>query len=351
MVKIAGDDYDQSLQQHIDMFESTPRGRLSLWHGKDVFVVCRRWRIVERSDEAGLAKITVDFVTSGDRAQVGRALDAKTFVAQLIAAAKANAIAAFDSVAGNVATIESLADAMADIGSAAAIAVQAAMDEMDEAEGAAENMMSKVVQFNDDVQSLATDALSLGIRVSDLYTELLLVGDDAERRFRSVRALAFWKDTLSPVPEVATSTGQFKEANQNAFGEMFEQMAALHLASVALSVTFAGSQEAAALRDELAEAMDRSILAAGNAGSDELFIQLRDIKASAVASLDKTAARLPQRVVLTLDASLPSLVMSHRLYGDTSRAQTIAKANRVRHPGFVPAATELEVLSPLPGAV
>lgn len=346
LVKVAGDNYDQSLQRHIDVFEKVGRGRLSLWHGKDVFVVCRRWRIIERSDEAGLAKITVEFVDAGDRVPPGLDADSITVVGALVKAAKSNVIAAFVSIAGNVAVIERLATAMADLGSAASTALQFAMDEMDAAAGFAEDMMSKVVQFNDDVQSLATDALSLGIRVSDLYDELLAVGDDAERRFRAVKALAFWKDTLSPVPEVATSIGQFKAANQDAFGVMVEQMAALHLAEIALMVSFVSSQEAAALRDELAESLDRSILEAGNAGADELFIQLRSVKSAAVVNLDRTAARLPQRVVLVLSSALSSLALSYRLYGDTSRARTLAKANAVRHPGFVPAATELEVLSP-----
>lgn len=351
LIKVAGDNYDKSLQQHINVFENNPRGRLSLWHGKDMFVVCRRWRIVERSDEAGLAKITVDFVDAGARVQPGRASDSKTFIGQLIKDAKASAAAAFAAVAGNVAAIESLATAMADLGSAALGAFETAMDNMDAAAGFAEDMMSKVVQFNDDVQSVATDALGMGIRIFDLYEGLLSVGDDATRRFDAVKALAFWGDTLSPVPEVATSIGQAKAANQEAFGTMLEQMAVLHLADLALSVKFTGSQEASDLRDELAQAMDRSILNAGNAQADVLFIQLRDVKSSVVAHLDETAARLPQRVVLTLSSSLSSLALSYRLYGDTSRALIIAQANHVRHPAFVPAATELEVLSPIDGGV
>jgi prophage DNA circulation protein len=42
-------------------------------------------------------------------------------------------------------------------------------------------------------------------------------------------------------------------------------------------------------------------------------------------------------------ATLPALVVAHRVYGDATRADEIVSRNRVRHPGFVPGGIALEV--------
>lgn len=369
VVTVAGDDYDELLREHIRVFETVPRGRLSLWHGKDVFVVCRRWRIAERSDAAGLAKITVDFVDAGLLAQPLLIPDAGAFIGPLIDLAKLDAAAQFADVAGNVSVLSSLAAAMGKVAASVSGALTTLMDKIDAAKGLAEPMATRISGFVDNVESLAADAEAMADSVNQIYDDAMFVADlakqavqdtkdavkagkdavkTAKNTFASMQEMTLFGDTLDPVPEEATTVGQKRAANQLAMGHFVEQVSALHLADLALRIPYTGSREAAGFRDALAAAMDRAILSAGNANADALYIKLRSIKAATVTQLDATAARLPTSVVLELNAATPSLVLAYKLYGSTARAGEITAANAVRHPGFVPPATALDVLSPAP---
>ena len=47
----------------------------------------------------------------------------------------------------------------------------------------------------------------------------------------------------------------------------------------------------------------------------------------------------------TPQATLPALVIAHRLYGDATRADEVCVRNNVRHPGALRGGMALEVLS------
>ena len=345
-VIVAGTNYDLELQKHIAVFEKKGRGRLTLWHGKDRFVVCRRWRITERSDSAGTAKVAVEFVDAGARVQPGIVQSSATILAALVDAIKAEAAAVFAVVSENTAAIQSLASSMADLGTQVADVFEESMAAADEAAGLASDMATDLLTFRDEIESLATDAEGMGESVSGLYDKLQEVGSDFGRRFDSIAAMSIFGDSVSPVPETVTNNGQLREINQDALILMVEAMAVAELADVAIRITFDSAQEAAELRNTLAALMDRSILAAGNAGDDATYTLLRNAKSVAVSDLDLKAARLPTRVELQFDFVMPALVLSHRLYGTNARATEIVEANGIRHPGFVPASEVIEVISP-----
>lgn len=102
--------------------------------------------------------------------------------------------------------------------------------------------------------------------------------------------------------------------------------------------------------DTSAAALDaqRQLLAALEAvqdsASDTIYVALTDVRAAVVADVASRAAQLPQIAAFTPEAVLPAHVLAHMIYGDATWADDIVARNGVRHPGFVPAGSELEVL-------
>lgn len=341
---VAGANYDKDLDKLVAALRKSGAGRLTLWHGKALRVVCRKWRIVERSDSAGFARLTIDFVDAGRRFQPSLSTDGRSALGKALAKVKATATAAFEAVTSNVAAIESLATSMQELGEGIKGAFEDAMNSIDQAGGLATEMATGLQDFGDNLASYATDAASMGDGVSGMFDELAAVPGEYGRRYKSIASLSSHGDSL-PAVSSSTFVGGLEADNQAAFAALIRRLAVSHAADMAMRLEFKGAQDAAELRDELAALLDTAILEAGDAGDDDVFLELRQVKAIAVEHLDRRAARLPTRVDIALERSVPSLVMSQRLYGTADRAIEIAERNSVRHPAFIPAPSMLEVLA------
>jgi prophage DNA circulation protein len=66
------------------------------------------------------------------------------------------------------------------------------------------------------------------------------------------------------------------------------------------------------------------------------YIALIELRAAIVDYLVSTARPLPSMLTYQFARSLPSLIISQRLYGDASRYDQIRQENKVVHPAFCP---------------
>jgi prophage DNA circulation protein len=82
-----------------------------------------------------------------------------------------------------------------------------------------------------------------------------------------------------------------------------------------------------------------------NVIDDDLYFSLYDLQTAVTRDLNERAAELPRLAELTLNNSLPALVVSHDLYGNISQEQDIVDRNNVAHPSFVPGGIPIEVLT------
>lgn len=106
-------------------------------------------------------------------------------------------------------------------------------------------------------------------------------------------------------------------------------------------VAFASADEALAARDAfLALVDDVEALV-----PDDVFSAMRTLRAEVIRDLGSRAANMARVRRLQLEASVPAVVLAHQLYGDATRAGEVCQRNRLRHPLFVPAAIDLEVLN------
>lgn len=141
---------------------------------------------------------------------------------------------------------------------------------------------------------------------------------------------------------VATTAVQAQnQVNLTAVDNLVQQVAIAEAARSSSLATYTSADEALAVRETLCEAMDT--VAARS--SDRVYVCIADLRAAVVLDLGTRAAQLPRVARYPVAATLPALVVAHRVHGDATREADIVARNHVRHPGAVPGGTTLEVLS------
>jgi prophage DNA circulation protein len=99
------------------------------------------------------------------------------------------------------------------------------------------------------------------------------------------------------------------------------------------------------LLDNLDGLMEAVEPVSGEPISDDVYQVLAGLRSAVAQDLRTRGARLPDLTTYTTPATLPALVVAHRIYGDATRADEITDRNQISHPGFVPGGEELEVLN------
>lgn len=95
--------------------------------------------------------------------------------------------------------------------------------------------------------------------------------------------------------------------------------------------------------DELMEAVDP---VGGAPISDKVYQALAALRSAVGKDLRSRGAQLPELTTYTPPATLPALVVAHRIYGDATRADEVTARNRISHPGFVAGGEPLEIVAP-----
>ena len=190
------------------------------------------------------------------------------------------------------------------------------------------------------VQAPAT----LAERLTDIYRSFADLGGDWRTTLDEFATLG---GILDDEPAVVTGTvsSDRQAENQAELQKLVRRTAAVEMPRVATEATLASSADAAALRDELDVLLDAEIIAAGDALDDQVFSELRDLRAKMVLDLDSRGARLPSVRTFRVPATLPALVIADRLYDDPTRDAEIVARNGIRSPGFIRSQTDLEVLA------
>ncbi|MCA3349659.1 MAG: DNA circularization N-terminal domain-containing protein [Roseomonas sp.] len=120
-------------------------------------------------------------------------------------------------------------------------------------------------------------------------------------------------------------------------------------ARAAAAVPWASRDEAMAARDKVSDALAAAADRVAAAGWDAVWQRLVALRAASAADLAERAAPLPRIKRLELPGVMPATLIAYRLDGDSlsdvfGRGAALSARNRLRHPGFVPAAQPIEVL-------
>ncbi|WP_137972415.1 DNA circularization protein [Pseudomonas sp. F(2018)] len=150
-------------------------------------------------------------------------------------------------------------------------------------------------------------------------------------------------DTVA-IPAADTPQNTQRAENILAARQLNGRLAAITAARVVADTDWLSRQDAEAAGSNALTLLDHE-LQTEVAINDEVYNTLAALRAALATDLRSRATALPNMTNYTPQATLPALVVAHRLYGDATRADEICVRNNVRHPGALRGGMALEVLS------
>lgn len=343
---VIGADYMAARDVLIAAIEKPGPGTLVHPYRGTHLVVVTACRISETSDEGGMARFQLTFVEAGKNENPASRLDTGSAVSTKAAAARTAVQSAFEDVF-------SVASQPAFVSDAASSWVNEALGAMESAARFVEGMEPDLLaEFALDGQRLSSSLAGLLGTPGDLASRiiarmsgLLSITSAPASAYRQMAGLfGFGRSgtrAYSAPANPATASRVQQAANEDAVTALTRQSALITAAEATAEIEFDSFDEAAGVRTEMADALE----AEAEAASDEIYRALMDLRAAVVADTTSRGADLARTVRIAQPATLPALVIAHRVYVDAARADEIVARNRVRHPGFVQGGRPLEVLT------
>lgn len=286
------------------------------------------FRVHETRDAGGIAAFSIEFVETPVTAPAPVATTDKSATLKLSAASAALAVAAeFLSVYNSSAT---LMNGVSNLVRSATLSINNVLLTVSMEK-------QKLAKFKQRLEDLEDSADALVNTPSGLIESLGLLFADLTDRKALLTLHSFDPGTR---PRATTANRAIEQANFDATQSLIQRLVLTQAATVIADETFDSYESAITARGDLADLLDEEAESAGD--SYEALMQLRADLAKAVPGDDGALRRL---VAHTPPATVPSLVLAHRLYGDLESEADLLARNKIVHPGFITGGVELEVLS------
>lgn len=350
---VVGDDYMQ--QRDALMRACDEAGSADLVHPYlgSLKVVCTGWALRESKTEGRMARFSLSFVESGEADFPSDAADPIAKAGEAADLAEESSISDFASKFSIDGLPDfAIEDAQRLIDAAGAEISAIAMSINGLASGAF-GFVNTVQSFVGSVTSLIRAPSMLAGRLFGLVGSLGGLFDSPRSALSGLLSLFGFGSDEKPIPGVTsnsdgsvsavTSTRQRQQSNRTAIIGLVRQAAVIEAARIAPSATYETAEDAQAVRDAIAAAIDD--LMEDPATTDAVFSSLQRVRTAVVQGVPPESESLPNLVTITAIATLPSLVLAYDIYEDAEREGEIVTRNNIRYPGFVPGAEPLQVLS------
>jgi len=304
------------------------------WDGQKQIQV-ETYNLRESSREGGMAIFTLTFTEAGKQ----------QFPSATADTASAVDAAADSAVAASVDDFSNTFDVIGKPGWVAdeAVAVMGKAADAIDAAAAIPAIPSEITGFYGALTSLQGSLNALVRKPADLGNGMASIIGGIGKVFSdpvpALRKLTSFGDDLNTPPST-TPARKAQAANQSASIALTKRVALIEEARLSASTTPESSSAAMAKRSDLADRLE----AEAETAPDAVYLALVDLRVAVVRDLTDRAAQLPKVSSHTPKATLPAVVIAHRIYGDAGRADELVARNNIRHPGFVPGGTPLEVI-------
>lgn len=343
---IVGENYDRLRDDLIEALETAGPGELvHPYYGRKNVALASPVRISESAvDEGGIARFSFEFIEAGDNTQPGARIDTREEIDA--AAGDARQAAANDfklsfvvgGKAGFVegsalAAVQSIVTALNGVRNGMIPDLTVLTDYVSAAKalaGSAAGILRAPVDLANSILGLVAGVRGLAIAPGaaiDALSKLFSYGDDEAK--------------ARPIPR--TTPSRIAQANNAvAINRLVKRAAVIEAVVASSRVEFESHDQAIKIRNALGDQLDTL----AEDAADPVYRTLAGLRAAMVADIGARGADLARIDHATLPQTMPALVVAHRLYGDATRADEIVTRNRgiVRHPGFVPGGTPLEIL-------
>ncbi|EGJ50255.1 DNA circularization protein [Desulfocurvibacter africanus] len=186
-----------------------------------------------------------------------------------------------------------------------------------------------VLDLGQEIEGLISDLGDVRLRDSDL----------ARNRLKEMLGLA--KDAPDNDPEPSAPQAKASVQNTNAENDYLRALAAAEAARSSAEVEPETDEDAAGLRSEVLAALDGVL---ETTTDDDVYAAYADLRAAVSLDLSERGRLAPRVRRVTLQRSVPSLVLAWREREDLAAEEGIITRNRIRHPGALPAGEVLEVV-------
>lgn len=360
---ILGDDYDVRRDLFLRAIDDARPGKLvhPYWGNRTV-VTDGPYRITETTKEGGMCRISVTFADVSAQDRPVRQRDWRSTVAMHTVRVQTQAKASLEAVF-------TVADTAAEVREAAAKAVATVMraisrvkSEVNQALELVDTVQQSITEIIDTATTLvklpgelatkigqAVAAVVASVADAVNFVETLpdtiissfnkaLVADTLMRAWRDLFNIG---DTLEKV-EAGAGRQTARKTNQEALIQLIQVAATSETCRVLTQLPLDSSNQAVAIRDELAAAIDEL----ADVVDDETYDRLLELRLAIHKYLTTAAGDLPQVITLTLEEAIPALTLAHNLYGDPERDLEILDRNpHVSNPTSLPVGTVLQVLN------
>ena len=337
----------KQLEDLIEALETQGPGELvHPWFGKKSVIVAS-FRARVSKDEGGFVALTIDF----DETDETPAFPTVTIDAP--AELRNSAVRAVVAVNEDLAAIHNLEGLAAGAIAGIAAVLSSAGSQLDTSLGPITAAAQAQAKLKRSLARLRTQAHALARAPLDL---LELLGDmleslvPADPRAGVAALLAAYGFTPTSSRPVASTAKRLRaQATFDAMQRTLQRLLLIKAARVAIDGVAAGSyasyDDALATRAAVLAALDAQLELA----SDLVFPALMQLRADLVRAVPGDDSELAHLVTYTPPGTVPSLVLSHRLYGHLDAEADLIARNRLKHPGFILGSRALEVLSSAQG--
>jgi prophage DNA circulation protein len=338
---VVGDDYITARDALIAALETPGAGELVHPHYGVRRVICTTFRIRESSDAGGMARFGITFEETESAPQFPTSMPAAPQA--LTASADAASVA-----------IESDFEAAYLVDGQPALALESLQSVVQSAADAMDDAFTPLMAAEQDLASLKRGISDLTANLDALVRAPLDVVSSVSGILESLTSLAvtprqaitallaaYGFTSSADRPPATTAARVREQENYDALLRLIRLLTVLQAARLAPDATYDTYDDAIAVRDALCEALDDQAEGSG----DEAFTALGQLRADLVRAVPGEEGDLPHLMRHTPGYQLPSLVLTHRLYGDLSREADLLARNKIARPGFISGGIELEVLA------
>jgi prophage DNA circulation protein len=312
----------------------------------------------ESTSDGGMARFSVTFTEAGENSQPATSINTAAIVGQR----SDLAITAIETGFADRFTLSGVAGF---VGSAAEGVAGSALELIGDAADMMPTVPTGISSFAGTLLRTGSSLASL-IRTPSLFAGQIsgMVSSLAGLPLRPKAALDSYKSLWgfgssasgsspssysTPLPVVPRTTPSriIQADNQAAIVDLVRQSAVVESARTASTLTYGQDgdvvsyQEAVGIRDSIIEQIDEELITA----DDATYVALTDLRAAVVQDINTRGADLARLNSYTPGVTLPSVVLSHRLYGDATHAEELVGRNNISHPGFIPGGQAIEVVS------
>ena len=338
-VYLVGDDYMQQRDRLLAACRKRGPGILVHPYVGDLYVRLQRWRKREASAEGRMCRMLLTFVEEGRRVEPTAATDYDAALDDAAAAMTTQATEQFDDGISLEGVPEFAREAASEETTRVGELIEKLGTFSDLAQDVAEQS-TRVERLIQDASELATSPLDLRDAVVGAVTGIRGALTNALGAMYAYETLFGIERTSSPETSGESAYGELAAGNADAIVHLTRQVAVGEAARAATSVSWPTHEEAVAARDRLIAEID----ALAGIAPDDSFTSLQTLRTAVVDAIPKADESLPRLGTLVLQETAPSLVAVYDLYGSVDREADLIARNGIRHPGFVPALTDLEVV-------